>query len=1129
LCPFSNSRQQAAYLRQSRISLHQISGIRDRGSNQPDLGKYLAASSTGLIDEVKTFALDGGMRRCMGGGSIRKYITARSWVWLGLLLCGRVIAYGQYWERDPSFAATFEATSLSPQRPTIVPSPGGKLVFAAPYAVNGSATRGHPVRLDSTGKIDSRFNVTLDGTWTVLAAYPDSRVLAIRSATDPRVNWEIVRFLDDGAVDPTFTRSLVSGWINRTVILSDGRILVVGWTSRIDSAPGPLAVLGSNGGLAANFQSPFPATDYTSILSQAVQLSDGRILIAGSFNNLGSTRLNAVARLNGDGSIDTGFNANALGLSGSPDLLTANADGSVLIRLPGANLVRLTATGARDPNFTAKLSGSPISSQAMPDGKIYYLSDAVSGTWELRRANADGSLDSTFVTATPSYTPYSVALPIVTDTGAVYVSSPITPARANAAQLISHLGADGTVDPNFVPRFGSFAAPISFLRLTDGKVLVVGTFDYVNGVPSSSPNRFLRMNADGSVDSTFVATLAQSDQVSQLYLQPSGKILARGAFTVGSTDTSLVRFNADGSRDASFSLTLPLSTSMAVDSAGSIYAVTNESVPRLLRYTLDGQLDGSFQSAKTGPFGLIVPMFDGSVVLLQNPAFVKLRHDGTIDASFTNSFDVVLGDPIWTQPLSDGRLAIVTQNNSFSGTYFRAVRLTTQGVIDYTYVGRPTGSSNGFGDFFNVAGACLDLMRQSSPGVSANFQSQFIGPPVPTTMYLDTTGTVIVQGTGSDRDFSLYRRTSDVGPSVDLIPAVLQSPFGHTASLGTHTFLGAQASGLFPMTYQWFKDGQPVVGATSANYFVDSMQMQDAGTYTVTMTNAYGSVATAPVSLTVSGAPSSTGGSARLANISSRGYVGSGDETMIAGFAVSGTAQHTVLIRAVGPTLGDYGVGHTLTDPKLTLFSGSTSLFVSDDWGREGNASAIAAAATKVGAFPLPPTGKDAVLLVALKPGNYTAQVSAASGEGGIALIEVYDVDTDSAATDRLTNIATRCGTGSGEAVLTAGFAVRGNASKRLLIRASGPALTAFGVSGVVDDPFLSVLNGQTLLQSNDDWNISDATLNTAITAVGAFPFPSLSRDAAVLLTLAPGNYTAQVTTKSGSTGVALIEVYDEP
>jgi hypothetical protein len=106
---------------------------------------------------------------------------------------------------------------------------------------------------------------------------------------------------------------------------------------------------------------------------------------------------------------------------------------------------------------------------------------------------------------------------------------------------------------------------------------------------------------------------------------------------------------------------------------------------------------------------------------------------------------------------------------------------------------------------------------------------------------------------------------------------------------------------------------------------------------------------------------------------------------------------------------------------------------------------------------------------------------------------------------------------------------VRGNASKRLLIRASGPALTAFGVSGVVDDPFLSVLNGQTLLQSNDDWNISDATLNTAITAVGAFPFPSLSRDAAVLLTLAPGNYTAQVTTKSGSTGVALIEVYDEP
>lgn len=135
-------------------------------------------------------------------------------------------------------------------------------------------------------------------------------------------------------------------------------------------------------------------------------------------------------------------------------------------------------------------------------------------------------------------------------------------------------------------------------------------------------------------------------------------------------------------------------------------------------------------------------------------------------------------------------------------------------------------------------------------------------------------------------------------------------------------------------------------------------------------------------------------GAAKFVNVSSRAQVGTGDGVLIAGFVVTGTTPRTVLVRAVGPTLGTYGVSGVLADPQLDvtqLVSGVNVVIVSsDDWG---GVAQISAAAVAVGAFPFSSTtSKDAAVLVTLQPGVYSAKVSGVGGTTGNALVEVYEV-----------------------------------------------------------------------------------------------------------------------------------------
>jgi hypothetical protein len=266
----------------------------------------------------------------------------------------------------------------------------------------------------------------------------------------------------------------------------------------------------------------------------------------------------------------------------------------------------------------------------------------------------------------------------------------------------------------------------------------------------------------------------------------------------------------------------------------------------------------------------------------------------------------------------------------------------------------------------------------------------------------------------------------------------------------------------------------------------------------------------------------------RLANLSVRTQAGTGDQTLITGFALSGAGTKPLLVRAVGPTLGAFGLTGVLADPFVEIAPlNAAKTAENDNWG---GTTALKNAFASVGAFALSPdSSKDAALVFSPAAGSYTAKVVGADNGTGVALVEVYDTGTGNS--PKLTNVSARTQVGTGADVLITGFNVSGNVPKKLLLRAVGPTLGAFGVGGTLADPVLDVrpLGVDNVVATNDDWR-GTATLKAAFASVGAFAFAAdNSRDAALAIELPPGAYTATVSGKGGTTGVALVEVYELP
>ena len=242
---------------------------------------------------------------------------------------------------------------------------------------------------------------------------------------------------------------------------------------------------------------------------------------------------------------------------------------------------------------------------------------------------------------------------------------------------------------------------------------------------------------------------------------------------------------------------------------------------------------------------------------------------------------------------------------------------------------------------------------------------------------------------------------------------------------------------------------------------------------------------------------------------------------MIAGFIIQGDLPKRVIIRGLGPSLTARGVVNALQDTSLDLRdAGGTQIGFNDNW-RDSNQQEITD--TKLS----PTDDREAAIVAVLSPGSYTAILRGTTN--GFGLIEVYDLESTSST--HLVNISTRAQVEpDNNGALIGGFIIEGTEGQRVLIRAIGPSLKALEVEDALANPTLELYRGSQKILSNDDWKTQtgdDIGSRADIEATGLAP--KNDREAALLVALDPGSYTAVIRGKNNTTGVALVEVYQMP
>jgi hypothetical protein len=242
-----------------------------------------------------------------------------------------------------------------------------------------------------------------------------------------------------------------------------------------------------------------------------------------------------------------------------------------------------------------------------------------------------------------------------------------------------------------------------------------------------------------------------------------------------------------------------------------------------------------------------------------------------------------------------------------------------------------------------------------------------------------------------------------------------------------------------------------------------------------------------------------------------------GNDVMISGFVIGGTTNKVVAIVATGPSLGAYGVTNPMSNPTLRLIrqSDGAQLAFNDNWRDAPNQAAL----TWNGYAP--PHDNESAILINLAPGAYTTILSDAGGLAGVGIVGVYEAAQPESP---LINLSTRGPVGADNNVMISGIVIPPGGSKTVAIVATGPSLAAYGIANPLANPTLTLVRSsdQSVVATNDDWGTA---ANAAQLQASGFA-PSDPLESAIMISLAPGAYTAILSGAGGGTGVAVLGVY---
>jgi hypothetical protein len=237
---------------------------------------------------------------------------------------------------------------------------------------------------------------------------------------------------------------------------------------------------------------------------------------------------------------------------------------------------------------------------------------------------------------------------------------------------------------------------------------------------------------------------------------------------------------------------------------------------------------------------------------------------------------------------------------------------------------------------------------------------------------------------------------------------------------------------------------------------------------------------------------------------------------VIGGFIITGTDPKTIVLRALGPSLSGLGLSGVLSDPVLRVYNSSRTLIASNDnWQSDPNHFVVESNGLT------PADLLESATAQTLAPGAYTVIVTGKDATPGIGLVELYDISP--LANSKLGNMSTRGSVGTGDNVLISGFIIGDVDSATVVVRALGPSLAAYGVSGVLSNPTLTIQDSSgTVIASNDNWLDDVNWIDVRKNALS----PKDQRESALVLHLPAGAYTAIVRGANGGTGIGLVEVY---
>ena len=443
-----------------------------------------------------------------------------------------------------------------------------------------------------------------------------------------------------------------------------------------------------------------------------------------------------------------------------------------------------------------------------------------------------------------------------------------------------------------------------------------------------------------------------------------------------------------------------------------------------------------------------------------------------------------------------------------------------------------------FNDHFNGAAPDVGAAEAGDAAMKFGIAAASATPDTTGTSSGTTTsgGTTSSGGTISSGGTSGTGTTSGTSSGTASVSATLDSS-AYTSSAGqsvTFTAAVMGSSGAPTGNVKFQDNGTPISAcssiALSNGKALCTTSALSGGTHAITGVysgdSTYGGGVAGPITQTVSGSSGATtggtgtatqGSGGALVNMSTRGQVATGGDVMIGGFVIGGSNSKTVVVTATGPSLAQYGVANPLANPTLTLVRSSDQAVIATNAGWQSAANAAQVQAS--GFAPSDP--RESAILATLPPGAYTAIVSGANGATGVGMVAAYEVDHPESP---LINLATRGEVLTGNNVMIGGFIVQGSGPQTVVVTAAGPSLGAYGIANPLANPTLTLVRSsdQAAVATNDDWQ--NGPNAAQIQAKGLAP--SNPKEAAVLVTLQPGAYTAIVSGVGGTTGVGMIGVY---